>query len=231
MQGGGRGGGRLGLQACDDLTCFPDPPGARRRLGQEHHAVVPVRQVEGRVGRIEHAAQRLVGFRVLARADQAEPADQLHATQQAVQAAATRCALNLAGHGLRLLVVAAQRDDHGVQRERAGVEERLPGLVGQPLCLLGAGRRPVPVPELEVVEHLHAQHLGQQPEPALLAQFRLGAAEEVRGPHQIAYGVCGLAEQPERSRDRRRSPAPLPSRISVTSWPCRTGSATARTEA
>jgi hypothetical protein len=81
------------------------------------------------------------GLRVLALADQAEPADELHARQQAVQAVATRCALDLAGHGLRALVVAAQRDDHGVQGERAGVTEQLPGLVDQPLRLRGAGHR------------------------------------------------------------------------------------------
>jgi hypothetical protein len=40
---------------------------------------------------------------------------------------------------------------------------------------------------------------GQQSEPAVLPQFRLGAAEEVRGPHRIAYRVCGLAEEPERT--------------------------------
>jgi hypothetical protein len=30
VQGGGRGGGCLGLQARDDLPCFPDPPGRER---------------------------------------------------------------------------------------------------------------------------------------------------------------------------------------------------------
>jgi hypothetical protein len=30
VQGGGRGGGCLGLQARDDLPCFPDPPGVYR---------------------------------------------------------------------------------------------------------------------------------------------------------------------------------------------------------
>ena len=43
--------------------------------------------------------------------------------------------LDLGGNRLCLLVIAAQCDDNGVQRERAGVPDRLTGLVRQPLCL------------------------------------------------------------------------------------------------
>ena len=74
--------------------------------------------------------------------------------------------------------------------------------------MTGLGREPVhvahgcpgagPVAELVPDVHLHAQHVGEEPEEGAVTQQDLGTVEQVGRQHRVPDGVGGHAVQAER---------------------------------
>ena len=96
-------------------------------------------EVEGGVGRVEQASQRLVGFGMLARTDQAGPADELHATEQVVQAAATGRLPNVGRRGA-LQDGLGHRERRDVARVIGGIGER-PGRPNPSAAIMAPAKR------------------------------------------------------------------------------------------